>query len=142
VESIYVMSLRSHLSFFETILSAASLMTRGPLSFRSLGMGAVKRVFLGSVADYLVHNCSCSVAVVRPSPTKKANATVRIFYLVNCSEYFCDEKSFFFFFFFSACRWLRGLYIVFISPLNVICAITGEKSRSKRTERKMFERRF
>jgi len=29
------------------------------------GMGAVGRAFLGSVSDYLVHNCDCSVVVVK-----------------------------------------------------------------------------
>uniref|UniRef100_A0A7S2THU5 UspA domain-containing protein n=1 Tax=Lotharella oceanica TaxID=641309 RepID=A0A7S2THU5_9EUKA len=31
----------------------------------SRGMGAVGRVFLGSVSDYLVHNCDCSVVIVK-----------------------------------------------------------------------------
>jgi len=31
----------------------------------SRGMGAVGRAFLGSVSDYLVHNCDCSVVVVK-----------------------------------------------------------------------------
>mmetsp|Transcript_28108 Transcript_28108/g.52492 ORF Transcript_28108/g.52492 Transcript_28108/m.52492 type:complete len:100 (-) Transcript_28108:187-486(-) len=31
----------------------------------SRGMGALGRAFIGSVTDYLVHNCECAVIVVK-----------------------------------------------------------------------------
>ncbi|GAB5360947.1 hypothetical protein AAMO2058_000672000 [Amorphochlora amoebiformis] len=43
----------------------------------SRGMGAVSRMFLGSVSDYLLHQCKCTVVVVKTPedlPEKKDNA--------------------------------------------------------------------
>mmetsp|Transcript_28217 Transcript_28217/g.39250 ORF Transcript_28217/g.39250 Transcript_28217/m.39250 type:complete len:128 (+) Transcript_28217:396-779(+) len=37
----------------------------------SRGMGAIGRAFLGSVSDYLMHNASCTVMVVKADQIKK-----------------------------------------------------------------------
>ncbi|CAN8265558.1 unnamed protein product [Cochlearia groenlandica] len=39
----------------------------------SHGYGAVKRVFLGSVSDYLAHHAHCSVMIVKKPKTKHAS---------------------------------------------------------------------
>lgn len=46
---------------------------RGPavLVIGTRGMGALKRTFLGSTADYCVHHCGIPVLVVRPTETNR-----------------------------------------------------------------------
>jgi len=40
----------------------------------SRGLGAMGRMFLGSTSDFLVHNCKCTVMIVKCSePTEKEN---------------------------------------------------------------------
>jgi nucleotide-binding universal stress UspA family protein len=41
----------------------------------SRGMGAFKRLFLGSVSDYLVHHCKCPV-IIAHMPEKKEKEEV------------------------------------------------------------------
>lgn len=37
----------------------------------SRGLGAMGRMFLGSTSDFLVHNCKCSVVIVKSNPPEK-----------------------------------------------------------------------
>lgn len=54
----------------EAIRQAVERMQAGLLVLGSRGLGAIKRAFLGSVSDYLIHHACCPVLVVRPRPTK------------------------------------------------------------------------
>lgn len=49
----------------------ASLKDEATLVVGTRGLGAFKRAFLGSTADYCVHHCSCPVLVVRPPAANK-----------------------------------------------------------------------
>ncbi|KAG0547580.1 hypothetical protein BDA96_01G092700 [Sorghum bicolor] len=54
----------------EAICQAVERMHAGLLVLGSRGLGRIKRAFLGSVSDYLIHHSCCPVLVVRPRPTK------------------------------------------------------------------------
>mmetsp|Transcript_31585 Transcript_31585/g.51091 ORF Transcript_31585/g.51091 Transcript_31585/m.51091 type:complete len:133 (+) Transcript_31585:522-920(+) len=41
----------------------------------SRGMGAMGRAFLGSTSDYLMHNCKCTIIVVKQKESEKIVAT-------------------------------------------------------------------
>ncbi|KAL5217509.1 hypothetical protein ABZP36_018193 [Zizania latifolia] len=51
----------------EAICQAVEDMNADLLVLGSRGLGKIKRAFLGSVSDYLVHHASCPVLVVKPS---------------------------------------------------------------------------
>lgn len=47
------------------ILRKAEELKPSILIMGSRGMGAIKRAVLGSVSDYIVHNCDCPVLIVK-----------------------------------------------------------------------------
>ncbi|GJP37796.1 hypothetical protein CLOM_g22205 [Closterium sp. NIES-68] len=49
----------------EVILSEAKRLAADLIVVGSRGLGAVSRLFLGSVSDYLVHHAACPIVVVR-----------------------------------------------------------------------------
>mmetsp|Transcript_21161 Transcript_21161/g.31545 ORF Transcript_21161/g.31545 Transcript_21161/m.31545 type:complete len:189 (-) Transcript_21161:161-727(-) len=53
------------------ILDYTEKFTPDMLVCGSRGMGAMGRMFLGSVSDYLMHNCKCTVVVVKSPPAPK-----------------------------------------------------------------------
>ncbi|KAF8079679.1 hypothetical protein N665_1006s0004 [Sinapis alba] len=55
------------------MLEAAERHNASVLVLGSHGYGAVKRVFLGSVSDYLAHHAHCSVMIVKKPKTKHAS---------------------------------------------------------------------
>ncbi|KAG8098158.1 hypothetical protein GUJ93_ZPchr0013g36685 [Zizania palustris] len=54
----------------EAICQAVEEMHADLLVLGSRGLGKIKRAFLGSVSDYLVHHACCPVLVVKPSKAR------------------------------------------------------------------------
>ncbi|KAF0915166.1 hypothetical protein E2562_034078 [Oryza meyeriana var. granulata] len=68
----------------EAICQAVEEMRADLLVLGSRGLGKIKRAFLGSVSDYLVHHACCPVLVVKPTKAHD-NESVAAF-SVNCVE--------------------------------------------------------
>ncbi|EYU18168.1 hypothetical protein MIMGU_mgv1a023549mg, partial [Erythranthe guttata] len=51
----------------EMICNVADQMGVDLIAIGSRGLGKVKRAFMGSVSDYVIHHASCPVLVIKPS---------------------------------------------------------------------------
>ncbi|KAL7137179.1 hypothetical protein ABFS83_10G075100 [Erythranthe nasuta] len=51
----------------EVICNVADQMGVDLIAIGSRGLGKVKRAFMGSVSDYVIHHASCPVLVIKPS---------------------------------------------------------------------------
>ncbi|CAG8513869.1 7085_t:CDS:2 [Diversispora eburnea] len=56
----------------DEIVRKVSELNADGLILGSRGLGAVKRMLLGSVSDHCVHNCHCTVIIVREDTGKKS----------------------------------------------------------------------